>query len=117
MLLSDGEDTGGPDAVGRRRSWPPTAGVHIETVGVGTAEGATIEVDGFQVAPRSTRTLLTQIAQTTGGSYHRADDAAALDDVYQVDRPAADHQGRAGRAHRRRSPSVAIAAAHRRRRC
>jgi Ca-activated chloride channel homolog len=57
--------------------------VHIETVGVGTVEGGTIEVDGFQLATSLNEPLLTEIAQTTGGSYHRAEDAAALDAVYE----------------------------------
>jgi Ca-activated chloride channel family protein len=57
--------------------------VRIETVGVGTVEGATVEVDGFQVATSLNEDLLTQIAQTTAGNYHRAENAQALHDVYQ----------------------------------
>ncbi len=82
VLLSDGEDTGGPDAVGAAQL-AATAGVHIETVGVGTVEGATIEVDGYQVATSLNEDLLTQIAQATAGSYHRAENADALSAVYK----------------------------------
>src|SRR6185503_3229546 len=46
VLLSDGENTNGPDAVAAA-DVAATAGVHIETVGVGTVAGTTIEVDGF----------------------------------------------------------------------
>jgi Ca-activated chloride channel family protein len=81
VLLSDGEDTGGPDAV-TAAELAATAGVHIETIGVGTAEGATIEVDGYQVATALNEPLLTQVAEATTGSYHRAEDAQALDAVY-----------------------------------
>jgi Ca-activated chloride channel family protein len=82
VLLSDGEDTGGPDAIAAAQL-AATAGVHVETVGVGTVEGATIEVDGYQVATSLNEDLLTQVAETTAGSYHRADNAAALNAVYK----------------------------------
>jgi Ca-activated chloride channel family protein len=82
VLLSDGEDTGGPDAVAAA-GLAAKAGVRIETVGVGTVEGATVEVDGYQVATSLNEELLTEVARTTAGSYHRADNAQALHDVYQ----------------------------------
>ncbi|MET7420098.1 VWA domain-containing protein [Dactylosporangium sp. NPDC005555] len=82
VLLSDGEDTGGPDAVAAAQL-AATAGVHIETVGVGTVDGATVEVDGFQVATSLDEELLTEVAKTTTGSYHRAENAEALHDVYE----------------------------------
>jgi Ca-activated chloride channel family protein len=82
VLLSDGEDTGGPDAVAAAET-AAAAGVHIETIGVGTVEGATIEVDGYQVATALDEELLSLVAETTTGSYHRAEDAQALGAVYQ----------------------------------
>jgi Ca-activated chloride channel family protein len=82
VVLSDGEDTGGPDALAAA-GVAAKAGVRIETVGVGTVEGATVEVDGYQVATSLDEDLLTQIAQTTAGTYHRAENAQALHDVYQ----------------------------------
>jgi Ca-activated chloride channel family protein len=82
VLLSDGEDTGGPDAVAAAEL-AASAGVHIETVGVGTVEGATIEVDGFQMATALDEELLRAVAETTSGSYHRAQDARSLGDVYE----------------------------------
>jgi Ca-activated chloride channel homolog len=82
VLLSDGEDTGGPDAVAAAEL-AAAAGVHIETIGVGTAKGTTIEVDGYQVATALNEDLITQVAVTTTGSYHRAGDAQALNKIYQ----------------------------------
>jgi Ca-activated chloride channel homolog len=82
VLLSDGEDTGGPDAVAAAEL-AATAGVHIETIGVGTVAGATIEVDGFQLATALNEELLTAVAEATNGSYHRAEDAQALGSIYQ----------------------------------
>jgi Ca-activated chloride channel family protein len=55
--------------------------VRIQTVGVGTAKGATVEVDGYQLGTALDETLLTTVAQTTGGAYHPAGDAAALADT------------------------------------
>jgi Ca-activated chloride channel family protein len=81
VVLSDGEDTGGPDAIAAA-SLAATAGVRVETVGVGTVDGATVEVDGFQVATSLDEELLTQIAQTTAATYHRAANAQELHDVY-----------------------------------
>jgi Ca-activated chloride channel homolog len=82
VLLSDGEDTGGPDAVAAAEL-AAGAGVRVETIGFGTVDGTTIQVDGYQVATALDEDLLTQIAQTTAGTYHRAGDAAALDRVYR----------------------------------
>jgi Ca-activated chloride channel family protein len=81
VLISDGEDTGGPDAV-TAAELAATAGVHIETIGVGTVDGTTIEVDGYQVATALNEPLLTEVAEAASGHYHRAADAASLKSVY-----------------------------------
>jgi len=82
VLLSDGEDTGGPDAVAAA-GLAANVGVHVDTIGFGTVEGTTIQVDGYEVATALNEDLLTRIAQATTGSYHRAGDARALDRVYR----------------------------------
>jgi Ca-activated chloride channel family protein len=82
VLLSDGEDTGGPDAAAAAQL-AADAGVHIETIGVGTVQGTTITVDGYQVSTALNEDLLNQIADITTGSYHRAENAEALDGVYK----------------------------------
>jgi len=78
VLISDGEDQGGGDAVVNAATVAQNAGVHIETVGVGTADGATVPIDGFQLHTALDTEQLTAIAQTTGGQYHPASDAAQL---------------------------------------
>jgi Ca-activated chloride channel homolog len=80
VIFSDGQDTGGPDAVAAAEL-AAAAGVRIQTVGVGTAEGAVVAVDGFQLGTALDEALLTTVAQTTGGSYHRAGDADTLADT------------------------------------
>jgi Ca-activated chloride channel homolog len=82
VLLSDGEETEGPDPVAAA-GLAANAGVHVETIGFGTVAGTTIKVDGYQVATALNEDLLTQIAQTTAGTYHRASDAQSLDSIYR----------------------------------
>ena len=79
VIFSDGQQTGGPDATAAA-GLAAAAGVRIQTVGVGTARGATVQVDGFQLATALDEALLTTVAQTSGGAYHRAGDAATLAD-------------------------------------
>ena len=82
VLISDGEDQGGnSDAVTAAATIAQNSGVHIETVGVGTADGATVEVDGYQLHTALDAEQLTAIAQTTGGHFHAASDAEQLDDI------------------------------------
>jgi Ca-activated chloride channel family protein len=83
VLFSDGEDSGGgaDDAVIAAATVAQNAGIHIDAVGVGTADGTTVELDGYQIHTALDADQLTAIAQTTGGSYHPASDAAQLDGV------------------------------------
>ncbi|HLL62691.1 MAG TPA: VWA domain-containing protein [Propionibacteriaceae bacterium] len=82
VLISDGEDQGGSsDAVMAAATIAQNAGVHIETVGVGTAGGATVEIDGYQLNTALDTEQLIAIAQATGGHYHPASDAGQLDDI------------------------------------
>jgi Ca-activated chloride channel family protein len=80
VLLSDGEDTGGPDpaAVAQLAS---DAGVKVSAIGVGSDEGTVITVDGFQVATALDEQSLRQIADVTGGTYEPAARAAGVDAI------------------------------------
>jgi Ca-activated chloride channel homolog len=80
VLFSDGQQTGGPNTEAAAQV-AAAAGVRVQTVGIGTARGTTVEVDGLQLGNALDETLLTTVAQTTGGAYHRAGDAAALADA------------------------------------
>lgn len=79
VVFSDGQDTGGPDAEAAAEL-AAAAGVRIQTVGVGTEKGGTVEVDGYQLGTSLDAALLTQVATVTGGTYHPAGDATALAD-------------------------------------
>ncbi|MFI7704281.1 VWA domain-containing protein [Nonomuraea sp. NPDC049480] len=76
VMFSDGQNTSGD--VERAATLAQRAGVHIHTVGVGTTAGATVKVDGYQLQTSLEEETLTLIAQTTGGAYHPASDAARL---------------------------------------
>ncbi|WP_027341108.1 VWA domain-containing protein [Hamadaea tsunoensis] len=82
VLFSDGESRSGPD-VESAAALAATAGVRIETVGIGTKQGTTVEVDGYQVATALNEDLLTAVATQTGGAYHPAGSAADLDQIHK----------------------------------
>ncbi|MDY7083971.1 MAG: VWA domain-containing protein [Actinomycetota bacterium] len=77
VVFSDGQETGGPD-VEAAAELAAAAGVRIQAVGVGTERGGTVEVDGFQLGTALDASLLTAVAQTTGGAYLPAGDADTL---------------------------------------
>ena len=94
VVLSDGEDTGGPDPL-ELAQLASNAGVKVSTIGVGTEAGAVLDVDGFQVATALDEAVLQGIADVTGGTYQRAEDAASVDRATgAVDLPVtAEHEG------------------------
>ncbi|HEX6685297.1 MAG TPA: VWA domain-containing protein [Candidatus Limnocylindrales bacterium] len=81
VLFSDGEDTTQPETAELAAEMAANAGVRIETIGIGTAQGATVEVDGFQVASALDEEMLTNLSAITGGKYHPAQDASALNEI------------------------------------
>jgi Ca-activated chloride channel family protein len=81
VLFSDGEDRGSSDATAAAAQAAESAGVHIETVGIGTAAGTTVDVNGFRVHTALDKDTLTSIAQTSGGSYHEVSDIADLNGI------------------------------------
>jgi Ca-activated chloride channel family protein len=81
VLFSDGEDQGGSDAVSAAATIAQNAGVHIEAVGVGTADGTAVEIDGYQLHTALDTEQLTAIAKATGGTYHHASETGQLDDI------------------------------------
>lgn len=82
VLLSDGENTSGPDPVGVAEI-ASTAGVKVYPVGLGNPNGTVLEVDGFQVATKLDEPMLQEIARITDGRYYQAADGAALEQVYR----------------------------------
>jgi len=81
VLLSDGENTQSPDPLAAAEV-AAARGVRIHTVGVGSAAGTTLEVEGFKVHSRLDEPMLRRISEITGGSYHAADNPADLGAIY-----------------------------------
>ena len=57
------------------------AGVHIDTVGVGTAAGTTVDVDGYHLFTALDADTLKTISQDTNGTYYPASDASELNGI------------------------------------
>ena len=55
--------------------------MHIDTVGVGTAAGTTVDVEGYHLFTGLDEATLKSISQTTGGTYHPASDASELNGI------------------------------------
>ena len=88
VLFSDGQDqagatsSSGTDAsADAAASVAQKAGVHIDTVGVGTTAGSTVDVDGYHLFTALNVATLKSISQATGGTYHPASDASELDGI------------------------------------
>jgi len=82
LLLTDGENIGSPDPI-QIAELAASAGVRIYPIGVGTEAGAVVEVDGFNLMTRLDEVALDKIANVTNGVYYRADNEAALAEIYE----------------------------------
>lgn len=83
VLFTDGENTDPPDPL-EVAQLAAEAGVRIYTIGIGTPEGAVVEVEGFQVVSQLNEEVLQQVANLTNGAYYRGDSAQAVEEVYQA---------------------------------
>src|SRR5262245_31019030 len=80
VLLTDGENTEDPgpdDAIQAARD----RGIRVNTVGVGTTAGTTIETEGFRIHTSLDEDALKDIAARTDGAYYAAADQ---DDVTRI---------------------------------
>ena len=81
VMFSDGQDQGEGVKTGTGAAAAEKAGVHIDTVGVGTTAGTTVNVDGYRLHTALDEQTLRSISQTTGGTYHPASNADELNGV------------------------------------
>jgi len=82
VLLTDGENNQRPDPLQAAQA-AADRGVRIYPVGIGTAAGSTLDIDGFRVHSQLDEAVLQEIADTTHGTYYAATDPEGLDAVYQ----------------------------------
>jgi Ca-activated chloride channel family protein len=81
VMFSDGQDEGDGVGAATAAAVAEKAGVHIDTVGIGTTAGTTVDVDGYRLYTALNENTLKSIARTTGGAYHPASDASELDGI------------------------------------
>ena len=81
VMLTDGENTAPPDPFGPAQA-AHDRGVRIDTVGIGSPNGATLEIDGFKVHTQLDAARLQQIASMTDGTYYAAADQDDLGRIY-----------------------------------
>ena len=81
VLLSDGENNERPDPTAAAQA-AADQGVRIYTVGLGSAAGTTVTVNGFQLFTQLDEATLQGISQLTDGTYYGASDAQQLRSIY-----------------------------------
>jgi len=82
VLLTDGENNMSPDPLAAAQA-ALDLGIPIHTIGIGTAAGVTLDVNGFTVFTQLDEQTLQLIAQTTGGNYFNARNEADLATIYK----------------------------------
>jgi Ca-activated chloride channel family protein len=81
VLLSDGQSNTGPPAL-RVAEEAERAGIKVYTVGIGTAEGTILQIQGRNVFTRLDEETLRGVADMTGGSYFAAANEGELSQIY-----------------------------------
>ncbi len=82
VLLTDGENTA-PPGPSEAATAAAERGVRIYPVGIGSAAGAPLKIEGFVVQTRLDEATLKQIAQRTDGTYYNAVSEDQLQKVYE----------------------------------
>ncbi len=81
VLLTDGENNESPDPLAAAQT-AVDRGVHIYTVGIGSAAGTNLHINGMVVHTRLYETTLQQISQLTDGIYYNAESVQDLHTIY-----------------------------------
>ena len=81
VLLSDGENTVSPDPLAAAQA-AADRGVRIYTVGIGSAAGATLHINGFIIHSQLDEAMLQQISLLTDGAYYSAENEQDLRTIY-----------------------------------
>jgi Ca-activated chloride channel homolog len=81
ILLTDGENNVQPDPLEAAQA-AANRGVRVYTVGVGSAAGIALDLDGFSVFTKLDEVTLQRIAQITDGAYYNATNMQELESIY-----------------------------------
>jgi Ca-activated chloride channel family protein len=82
VLLTDGENNETPDPLAAAKT-AADRGVRIYTIGIGSASGTTLDIEGFTVHTQLNETLLQQVSQLTSGAYYSAESEQDLRAIYE----------------------------------
>ena len=82
VLLTDGENTDPPDPLEAAQT-AIDRGVRVHTVGLGTAEGTVVEVDGFNLYTQLNDSILQEMALLTEGVYFGIEELEDVTSVYE----------------------------------
>jgi len=82
VLLSDGQNTHGPDPL-EAAKLAAEYGVRVYTVGIGSTEGIALGFNGWSMRVRLDEAMLRKIAQTTQGEYYAASSEQELKKIYE----------------------------------
>ena len=82
VLLTDGENTDPPDPLEAAQT-AIERGVRVHVVGLGTAEGTVIEIDGFNLFTQLNEPALQEMALLAEGGYFRIEDLGDVTSVYE----------------------------------
>jgi Ca-activated chloride channel family protein len=81
VMLTDGENNVSPDPT-NVTDLAADLGVRVYTIGIGSVNGAVLNVEGFSVHSKLDEDLLKYISDTTGGKYYNADNEEDLNRIY-----------------------------------
>ncbi len=81
VLLTDGENNTSPDPLQAAQT-AADQGVRVYTIGIGSAAGSILHIEGLTIRSRLNEDLLQQIAQITDGTYYNATTEQDLQAIY-----------------------------------
>jgi Ca-activated chloride channel family protein len=82
VLLTDGENNQDPDPL-EAAQVAADRGVRIHTIGIGSAAGTILDINGFIVHTQLNEATLQQISELTGGTYYNAENEEDLQAIYE----------------------------------
>ncbi|MGZ9220562.1 MAG: VWA domain-containing protein [Anaerolineales bacterium] len=81
VLLSDGENNENPDPI-LTADLAADLGVRIYTIGIGTVNGAILDIEGFTVVSQLNEPMLQEVSSISGGEYYNAGNEEELRRIY-----------------------------------
>jgi Ca-activated chloride channel family protein len=81
VLITDGENTTSPDPLAAAQA-AADRGVRIYTIGIGSAAGTTLHINGYVVHTQLDEATLQQLSLLTDGEYFNAQNEQDLKSIY-----------------------------------